>query len=248
MMGQLVAKGHELTPHPDQADVLVVNTCSFIDPAKKESVDTILEMAEYKKIGRAQQADRRRLPGGTLPRRYPPGNARSGRPHRHQRARQHRRGLRRTGAPVRSAGALPLPRPHPARARHAAPLRLHEDRRGLRSPLHLLRDPAISRRLPQPPLRIRDLRGHPPLPAGHPRNQPDRPGHHLLRRGSRTPGRAGRSARAPGRKSRPRTKSGSVSSTPIRTRSPRTCSTPSPHTPPWSSTSTCRCSMPAPAF
>jgi ribosomal protein S12 methylthiotransferase len=54
-MGQLVAKGHELTPHPDQADVLVVNTCSFIDPAKKESVDTILEMAEYKKVGRAQK-------------------------------------------------------------------------------------------------------------------------------------------------------------------------------------------------
>jgi len=54
-MGQLVAKGHELTPHPDQADVLVVNTCSFIDPAKKESVDTILEMAEYKKIGRAKK-------------------------------------------------------------------------------------------------------------------------------------------------------------------------------------------------
>ncbi len=54
-MGQLVAKGHELTPHPDQADVLVVNTCSFIDPAKKESVDTILEMAEYKKVGRAKK-------------------------------------------------------------------------------------------------------------------------------------------------------------------------------------------------
>src|SRR5712692_7655263 len=55
MMGQLVARGHELTPHPDQADVLVVNTCSFIDPAKRESIDTILEMAEYKKIGRAQR-------------------------------------------------------------------------------------------------------------------------------------------------------------------------------------------------
>jgi ribosomal protein S12 methylthiotransferase len=55
MMGQLVAKGHEVTPHPDQADVLVVNTCSFIDPAKKESVDTILEMAEYKRVGRAKK-------------------------------------------------------------------------------------------------------------------------------------------------------------------------------------------------
>ena len=50
-MGQLAADGHELTPHPAEADVIVVNTCSFIDPAKQESVDTILEMAEYKKTG-----------------------------------------------------------------------------------------------------------------------------------------------------------------------------------------------------
>ncbi len=55
MMGQLAARGHELTSHPDQADVLVVNTCSFIDPAKQESIDTILEMAEYKKVGRAKR-------------------------------------------------------------------------------------------------------------------------------------------------------------------------------------------------
>jgi ribosomal protein S12 methylthiotransferase len=55
MMGQLIAGGHELTNQPDQADVIVVNTCSFIDPAKQESVDTILEMAEYKKSGRAKK-------------------------------------------------------------------------------------------------------------------------------------------------------------------------------------------------
>jgi ribosomal protein S12 methylthiotransferase len=55
MMGQLATRGHELTPHPDQADVLVVNTCSFIDPAKQESIDTILEMAEYKRVGRAKR-------------------------------------------------------------------------------------------------------------------------------------------------------------------------------------------------
>lgn len=55
MMGELTARGHELTSHPDQADVLVVNTCSFIDPAKQESIDTILEMAEYKKVGRAKR-------------------------------------------------------------------------------------------------------------------------------------------------------------------------------------------------
>jgi ribosomal protein S12 methylthiotransferase len=66
MMGQLVARGHELTPHPDQAEVLVVNTCSFIDPAKKESVDTILEMAEYKKVGRA----RKLIVAGCLVERY----------------------------------------------------------------------------------------------------------------------------------------------------------------------------------
>jgi len=55
MMGQLAARGHELTAQPDQADVLVVNTCSFIDPAKQESIDTILEMAEYKRIGNAKR-------------------------------------------------------------------------------------------------------------------------------------------------------------------------------------------------
>jgi len=55
MMGQLTSGGHELTPHPSDADVIVVNTCSFIDPAKQESIDTILEMAEYKKTGRAQK-------------------------------------------------------------------------------------------------------------------------------------------------------------------------------------------------
>src|SRR5258708_7050168 len=66
MMGQLTASGHELTPHPSDADVIVVNTCSFIDPAKQESVDTILEMAEYKKTGRAQ----RLIVAGCLVERY----------------------------------------------------------------------------------------------------------------------------------------------------------------------------------
>ncbi len=65
-MGQLTASGHELTPHPSDADVIVVNTCSFIDPAKQESVDTILEMAEYKKTGRAQ----RLIVAGCLVERY----------------------------------------------------------------------------------------------------------------------------------------------------------------------------------
>ncbi|MFZ0922882.1 MAG: 30S ribosomal protein S12 methylthiotransferase RimO [Candidatus Acidiferrales bacterium] len=55
MMGILARFGHEITARADDADVLVVNTCSFIEPARKESIDSILEMAEYKKFGRAQK-------------------------------------------------------------------------------------------------------------------------------------------------------------------------------------------------
>jgi ribosomal protein S12 methylthiotransferase len=55
MMGLVEARGHELTSRPSEADAIVVNTCSFIDPAKQESIDTILEMAEYKKFGQAQR-------------------------------------------------------------------------------------------------------------------------------------------------------------------------------------------------
>jgi ribosomal protein S12 methylthiotransferase len=55
MMGILAGDGYELTPRADEAEVLVVNTCSFIEPAQKESVDAILEMAEHKKFGAAKK-------------------------------------------------------------------------------------------------------------------------------------------------------------------------------------------------
>src|SRR5579871_2912453 len=55
MMGILARAGYELTPKADEADVLVVNTCSFIEPAQQESVQSILEMAEHKKTGRAKK-------------------------------------------------------------------------------------------------------------------------------------------------------------------------------------------------
>lgn len=55
MMGQLAARGHSLTHSPEEADAIVVNTCSFIDPAKQESVDAILEMAEFKRSGKARR-------------------------------------------------------------------------------------------------------------------------------------------------------------------------------------------------
>ena len=55
MMGILARDGYELTPRADEAEVLVVNTCSFIEAAQKESVDAILEMAEHKKFGAAKK-------------------------------------------------------------------------------------------------------------------------------------------------------------------------------------------------
>ena len=54
-MGILAREGYELTPHADEAEILVVNTCSFIEAAQKESIDAILEMAEHKKFGAAKK-------------------------------------------------------------------------------------------------------------------------------------------------------------------------------------------------
>jgi ribosomal protein S12 methylthiotransferase len=55
MMGMLTQAGAQLTQHAEDADVIVVNTCSFIDSAQQESVNTILEMAKHKTGGRAQK-------------------------------------------------------------------------------------------------------------------------------------------------------------------------------------------------
>jgi ribosomal protein S12 methylthiotransferase len=55
MMGILAREGYELTPRADEAEILVVNTCSFIEAAQKESIDAILEMAEHKKFGAAKK-------------------------------------------------------------------------------------------------------------------------------------------------------------------------------------------------
>ena len=53
-LGLLKEKGFVITNDPAEADVLLVNTCGFIDPAKEESVNTILDMAEYKTTGRCK--------------------------------------------------------------------------------------------------------------------------------------------------------------------------------------------------
>ena len=54
-MGLLDRAGARLTSHPEQAEILIVNTCSFIDTAKQESIDTILEMARHKTTGAAKK-------------------------------------------------------------------------------------------------------------------------------------------------------------------------------------------------
>jgi len=68
MMGMLHHNGAQLTPNAEDADILVVNTCSFIDSAKQESVNTILEMARHK-IAAGGKA-RRLIVAGCLVERY----------------------------------------------------------------------------------------------------------------------------------------------------------------------------------
>ncbi|MFN7133011.1 MAG: radical SAM protein, partial [Myxococcales bacterium] len=54
MLGTLVDKGYSLVQEPEKAEVIVVNTCSFINEAKEESINSILEMAEHKKAGNCE--------------------------------------------------------------------------------------------------------------------------------------------------------------------------------------------------
>jgi len=65
-MGLLDRAGARLTAHPEEAEILIVNTCSFIDTAKQESIDTILEMARHKSSGSAK----RLIVAGCLVERY----------------------------------------------------------------------------------------------------------------------------------------------------------------------------------
>jgi len=66
MMGQLKQSGYQITPDAADAETIVVNTCGFIDSAKKESIDTILEAAQLKTNGKAK----RLIVAGCLVERY----------------------------------------------------------------------------------------------------------------------------------------------------------------------------------
>ena len=67
MLGILKERGYEITDEIIKSDVAIVNTCSFIDDAKEESIDTILHLAELKREGRFKGL----IVTGCLPQRYP---------------------------------------------------------------------------------------------------------------------------------------------------------------------------------
>ena len=221
-MGLLDRAGARLTARPEEAEILVVNTCSFIDTAKQESVDTILEMARHKTSGRAKKL----IVAGCLVERYRDeirknipevdavvGHRRTGvdsgscrdcaalpaaaaspfniltsvtaadvtvRSRRQARTRARptareqsaRRPARRRSA--RAAGALQPRRvagrgasccrlistTNPRRGFcHAALVGLHQDRRGLRSSVQLLRDSQPARQVPLAAVRVGGCRG-----------------------------------------------------------------------------------------
>ena len=68
MLGKLVSDGHTLSDSPEDADVIVVNTCGFIDAAKEESVQAILDAANHKETGQCEQL----IVSGCLSQRYAP--------------------------------------------------------------------------------------------------------------------------------------------------------------------------------
>lgn len=67
MMGLVSQKGYELVEQPDDAEVIIVNTCGFIDAAKEQSIDTILNMSQYKEFGNAKAV----LVAGCMAQRFP---------------------------------------------------------------------------------------------------------------------------------------------------------------------------------
>ena len=55
MLANLAAGGYEITSSPQDADVIIVNTCAFLESARKEAIETSLEMAGYKKRGKCRK-------------------------------------------------------------------------------------------------------------------------------------------------------------------------------------------------
>ncbi len=69
MLGRLKKNGHRIV-EAREAQTVIVNTCSFIEEARKESIDTILDLIELKKEGQDQESDRGRMLGPALRQRF----------------------------------------------------------------------------------------------------------------------------------------------------------------------------------
>ena len=185
MLGRLQGAGYELVADPKQADVIVVNTCAFIDRAKQESVDAILEMAREKEIGHAQ----RLVVTGCLTQRYDAELRReipeidatlgTGQVEGIVEAVGGRGDLARRG---RAGPAdLGLRPPAAPRAVDAALARVRQDQRGLRLHLLVLHHPDAAREAPQPRRRGHRGRGARPRRARRARARARRPGLDALR-------------------------------------------------------------------
>src|SRR6266508_6324707 len=68
MLGSVLQRGMEITSCPEEADVLVVNTCAFIDSAKEESIEAILEAHQQRGLNRGQ--DQKLIVGGCMSQRF----------------------------------------------------------------------------------------------------------------------------------------------------------------------------------
>ena len=253
MLGVAGRDGWRVVDEPDEAEVIVVNTCGFIGEAKKESIDTIFELAEYKSVG----ACKKLVVAGCLSQRYPDelaaqmpevdhflgssdmlklGDVLAGKADAHAR---------------RQPGRLGRPRERSARRHAVARQRLPEDRRGLQPHLLLLRHPAASRQAAlahAPTTSSREaerlvaagavelnLISQDTIAYGRDLTRADA----SRRRGSRR--EPARRARAP-RRRRERASAGCASSTSIPRRSTTRSSSSSRTTRASSRTSTCRCS------
>ncbi len=185
MMASVQAAGHTIQAQPEGADVVVVNTCGFLQSACEEAIDNILEMAELKRAGQVKKI----LVTGCMTQRYKQDVL-------HELPEVD--GILGTGSygdicaaidevmGRRPAALLSRQRPHRRAGRRAHPLhaplvRLPPHRGGVRQPLRLLRDPLPPGQVPQPPhggpagrgpgAGVRRRQGA----AGH------RPGHHPVR-------------------------------------------------------------------
>ena len=200
LIGTLLADGMTATDDPGAADLVVVNTCAFIDEARRESIETIL--APRRPASRRGASRRHRMHGRALRRGARRSAARS-RP-----GRRVRRPVNTTAHDERSGPqADPGCRGAAARARPAQPaaapvdvaVGVRQDRRRLRPLVRVLRDPVVPRTAAQPRRRVDPARGRRARGA---RDRARRPGPGVVRQGP--PGRArgglDRAARQGGRR------------------------------------------------